>query len=67
MCLRDNKRGANTEAESLEEAGGLPVEAARKETVFHTPPPTSAKQAKKVPGHCGLLQIVDSRFAELKR
>ncbi|EDL20674.1 mCG1048394 [Mus musculus] len=29
MCLRDRKRGANTEAESLEEAGGLPVEAAR--------------------------------------
>ena len=30
MCLRDNKRGANTEAESLEESGGLPVEAAKK-------------------------------------
>ena len=63
MCLRDNKRGANTEAEPLEEAGGLPVEAARKETVFHIPPPTSAKQVRKVPGYCGLLQIVDYRFS----
>ena len=62
MCLRDNKRGANTEAESLEEAGGLPVEAARIQTVFHSPPPTSAKQVRKVPGHCRLLQIVDFRF-----
>ena len=62
MCLRDSKRGANTEAESLEEAGGLPVEAARKETVFHIPPPTISKQVRKVPRHCGLLQIVYFRF-----
>ena len=66
MCLRDNKRGANTEAESLEETSSLPVEAARKETVFHIPPPTSAKQVRKVPGHCRLLQIVDSRFCWIK-
>lgn len=35
---------------------------AKKETVFYIPPPTSAKEVRKVPGHCGLLQIVDSRF-----
>ena len=67
MCLRDNKRGANTEAESLKESGGLPVEAAKKETVFHTPPPTSAKQAKKFLGTAGFCRLWIPGFAKLKR
>ena len=67
MCLRDNKRGANTEAEPLEEAGGLPVEAARKGTVFHIHPLTNSRQVRKFLGTVGLYSLWIPEFAKLKR
>jgi hypothetical protein len=59
------KRDANTEAESLKEAGGLPVKAARLCFIFpHRP---VQNKLKKLLGTVGFCRLWIPGFAKLKR
>ena len=51
----------------VEEAGGLPVKEARKETVFHIPHRPVQNKLEKFLGTAGFCRLWISGFAELKR